>query len=75
MKPQPLDVWIVLLHRAFDTVMLSRNWPTPQEVQGGFPVAMHEEGTGEPTPSFGGGPAVWINKHSGCILGVVPYQK
>jgi hypothetical protein len=29
----------------------------------------------ERTPRFGGGPAVWINKHSGCILGVVPYQK
>ena len=29
----------------------------------------------ERTPRFGGGPAVWINKHSGCILGVVPYQR
>jgi NTF2 fold immunity protein len=26
-------------------------------------------------PSFGGGPAVWINKHSGCILGVVEHMK
>jgi NTF2 fold immunity protein len=26
-------------------------------------------------PSKGGGPAVWINKHSGCILSVTEHMK
>jgi NTF2 fold immunity protein len=29
----------------------------------------------EKLPSFGGGIAVWINKHSGCIQGVVEHMK
>jgi hypothetical protein len=27
------------------------------------------------TPKFGGGPAVWINKHSGCIMNVIEHTK